>query len=169
LRHGVARLQLGPLGVEQGQKVGDALSIPRARDIRSAHALARLIHQLDEPLLFLAISCQRALGFFQGAQDDELELREHLARGRLGPSDTRACGGKVEPGPAERRRHRPCARVGAAKQASAPGNKPEKSRNRDPRIELRDRHSFERCGARQPALRRTHIRTAAQELVRRAD
>src|SRR6266849_4336169 len=68
LRHGLLGLQLRALGVEQRQEIGDALAIARASDRGSACALSRLIVELHEPLLLLAIIDQRVFGLFERAQ-----------------------------------------------------------------------------------------------------
>ena len=72
---GVLRLQLRALGVEQREKVSCTLAIAHARDRGGAAALARLLGQLHQALLLLAVADERVLGLLERAQDDLLELR----------------------------------------------------------------------------------------------
>ena len=102
-----------------------------------ACALARLVRQLHEALLFLAIRDQRVLGLFERAQDRLLVLGQRLrASPAFGAAQPRSRAAEIERRPAQRRRHRPCARVGLREQVAAAGQQAEEARDGDARKEI---------------------------------
>ncbi len=70
---------------------------------------------LTRRCLLLAVGDQRVLRLLECAQHGLLVVRERLACRRFGAAQPRARAAEIEPGPAQRRRHRPGARVGACR------------------------------------------------------
>ncbi len=129
LRDGVLRLELGALGVEQRQEVGDAFAVAGARDPGRASALAGLVGELDQTRLLRPIADERVLGFLERAQDGLVVLGQRLLRAgaRRRAAGPGRCRGRSRPSsvPASppRRASRRC-RTGCRGPASKP-RKPE--------------------------------------------
>src|SRR5690242_4772518 len=97
-------LELGPLGVEQRQEVGDALAVADAGDRRGAGALADLVGQGDEALLLLPVGDERVLGLFERQQDGLVVLGQRLAGRGPGAAEAGPGAPDVEGAPLQRRR-----------------------------------------------------------------
>src|SRR5678815_1649479 len=129
----VLGLQFGAFRVEQGEKVSCTFPIPHARNRGGATALSRLLGELDEALLILAIVDERVLGLLKRGQHHLLELGYRFPRDAFHAAQPCAGASEVEGGPAQRRRHRPRACVGDVEQIAAPGQQPEEAADRDVR------------------------------------
>src|SRR5687768_14759297 len=84
IRDGILGLQFGAFRVEQGEKVGCTFPIPHAGNRGGAAALPRLLDELDEALLILAIGDERVRGFLERPQYNLFEGGDRLARGAFG-------------------------------------------------------------------------------------
>src|SRR5713101_1527010 len=61
-------LQLGPLGIQQREKINYSFAIAQAGNVGGTLALASLIVQFDESCLLCMVTRQRIFRFFQGAE-----------------------------------------------------------------------------------------------------
>ena len=122
----VLGLELGALRVEQGEEVDNPFAISHAGDRGGAGALARLVGQLHEALLLLAIVDERVLGLLERRSTTCSNSASDFPSYALRAAQPCARAAKVEGRPAQRRRDRPRATVGNVEETAAPGKQPKK-------------------------------------------
>ena len=88
---GVFGLQLGALGIQQGEKINYTFAVAQAGNVGGALALASLIIQLDEPSLLRMVIRERAFRFFKRAEHGIFVEGESLFRGGARTTHTSAC------------------------------------------------------------------------------
>ena len=117
----------GAFRVEQARKSADTFPIPHARDRGGAAALARLLGELDQALLILAIGDERVLGLLERPQHDLLEGGDRLARRAFGAAQPCPRAAEIEGRPAQAGVTAQARDVGHAEQVAAAGEQAEEA------------------------------------------
>src|SRR2546421_94794 len=88
---GIFGLQLGPLSIQQREKINYAFAIAQAGNVCGALALASLIVQFDEPRLLCVVIRQRIFRFFKSPKHGFFIEGQSLFRGSAGTTHASAC------------------------------------------------------------------------------